>query len=49
MFHDRELPMTGNIPPEFSFFYHLVFEDVQIRIVEAGGRHEVEGPRSGAR
>ena len=28
-------PMTTSIPPLFSFFYHLVFEDVRIEIVQA--------------
>lgn len=49
MFHDQALPLTASVPPEFSFFYHVVFEDVQIQIVEAGGRYEVEGPSSGTR
>ncbi len=30
--HDAPTPMTGNIPPPFSFFYHLVFEDVAFEI-----------------
>ena len=29
-FHDDLFPNTGNVPPPFSFFYHLVFEDVRI-------------------
>ena len=34
VFHDAPGPMVGgNIPPMFSFFYHLVFEDVKIRVV----------------
>jgi hypothetical protein len=33
-FHDEHFPMTGNFPPIFSFFYHLVFEDVSIVIRE---------------
>ena len=35
VFHDEKFPMTNNMPPLFSFFYHLVFEDVSIRIVES--------------
>jgi len=30
--HDAPMPMTGNIPPVFSFFYHVVFEDVTVEI-----------------
>ena len=33
-FHDDMLPLTGNVPPHFSFFYHLVFEDVRIELVQ---------------
>lgn len=33
-FHDDVFPRTTNIPPLFSFFYHLVFEDVRIEIVQ---------------
>ncbi len=29
-FHDDLFPDTGNVPPPFSFSYHLVFEDVRI-------------------
>lgn len=32
--HDEHFPATTNFPPIYSFFYHLVFEDVSIRIVE---------------
>ena len=32
-FHDDVFPRTNNVPPLFSFFYHLVFEDVQIEIL----------------
>ena len=35
VFHDDLFPVTTNIPPFFSFFYHLVFEEVQIEIVQA--------------
>ena len=35
VFHDERFPRTANVPPIFSFFYHLVFEDVWIQIVEA--------------
>jgi hypothetical protein len=34
-FHDDLSPQTGNIPPPFSFFYHLLFEDVRIEILQA--------------
>ena len=37
-FHDDPLPMTANMPPLFEFFYHLVFEDVELEI------SHVEGP-----
>jgi hypothetical protein len=36
-FHDDVFPITTSIPPLFSFFYHLVFEDVRIEILQAGG------------
>ena len=36
-FHDDAFPMTANVPPLFSFFYHLVFEDVRIEVVHADG------------
>jgi hypothetical protein len=36
-FHDDLFPVTGNVPPPFSFFYHLVFEDVQIEILQGDG------------
>lgn len=33
VFHDAPGPgTTGNFPPQFSFFYHLVFEDVSVEI-----------------
>jgi hypothetical protein len=35
VFHDEHFPMTTNLPPIYSFFYHLVFEDVQIKIIES--------------
>jgi len=35
VFHDERFPRTDNIPPLFSFFYHLVFEDVYVTILEA--------------
>jgi hypothetical protein len=34
-FHDDVFPNTDNLPAPFSFFYHLVFEDVRIEIVQA--------------
>jgi len=34
VFHDERFPRTSNVPPLYSFFYHLVFEDVAIRIVQ---------------
>lgn len=36
-FHDDVFPLTTSVPPLFSFFYHLVFEDVRIEIVQADG------------
>ncbi|RLE22970.1 MAG: hypothetical protein DRJ50_06880 [Actinobacteria bacterium] len=36
-FHDDAFPMTSSVPPLFSFFYHLVFEDVRIEIIQADG------------
>jgi hypothetical protein len=36
-FHDDLFPLTGNVPPPFSFFYHLVFEDVRIEILQGDG------------
>lgn len=38
VFHDDQFPMTSNIPPLFSFFYHLVFEEVKIEIVHGQPR-----------
>lgn len=33
VFHDGDQPMvSGNFPPIFDFFYHLVFEDVQVSV-----------------
>lgn len=35
VFHDAPgpvVPVPGNFPPPFSFFYHLTFEDVTIDI-----------------
>jgi len=32
VFHDAPGPLTDNFPPPFSFFYHLVFEDVRVEI-----------------
>ncbi|MCP3919878.1 MAG: hypothetical protein GY711_30465 [bacterium] len=34
-FHDERFPLTANVPPLFEFFYHLVFEDVEVRISHA--------------
>lgn len=34
-FHDDLFPNTTNLPPPFSFFYHLVFERVHIEIMQA--------------
>lgn len=36
VFHDERFPLTSNHPPLFSFFYHVVFEDVSISIRENG-------------
>jgi hypothetical protein len=36
-FHDDVFPLTTSVPPLFSFFYHLVFEDVRIEIIQADG------------
>ena len=41
--HDDLFPMTSNVPPPFSFFYHLVFEDVSIEILQ--GDPEPTAPR----
>ncbi len=35
--HDDAFPMTTNIPPIFSFFYHVIFEEVRMEIVQADG------------
>ncbi len=32
VFHDMPGPMTANMPPPLSFFYHLTFEKVKIEI-----------------
>ncbi len=33
VFHDAPGPnQTANLPPPFSFFYHLTFENVKIKI-----------------
>lgn len=34
-FHDERFPATRNVPAMFAFEYHLVFEDVLVRIVES--------------
>ena len=36
VWHDAPTPTTANVPPMFSFFYHLTFEDVSIRITHTG-------------
>ncbi len=36
IFHDAPMPATTNIPPPFSFFYYLVFEDVTVSIQHRG-------------
>lgn len=36
VFHDAPGPTTTNFPDEFSFFYHLQFEDVRLHIEHAG-------------
>ena len=45
-FHDlrSNAPVNGNVPPLFKFFYHLVFEEVEIRIVQ---REKVGEPSRG--
>lgn len=32
VFHDAPGPATDNVPPPFSFFYHLTFEDVKMTV-----------------
>ena len=32
VFHDAPMPMTDNVPPPLSFFYHLAFENVRIEL-----------------
>jgi len=52
-FHDDAFPVTQNIPPIFSFFYHLVFEEVRIEIrqfepdqmPQPGGSFDATEPR----
>ncbi len=34
VFHDAPGPMVGNIPPMFSFFYHVIFEKVSIQAIQ---------------
>jgi len=34
-FQDERLPRTSNKPAMFSFQYHLVFEDVVLRITDS--------------
>ena len=43
-FHDELFPNTGNVPPPFSFFYHVLFEDVKIEIVQADDREKTPPP-----
>jgi len=33
VFHDAPGPKVGNIPPMFSFFYHVIFEKVRLRVL----------------
>jgi hypothetical protein len=35
VFHDERFPTTASHPNLYSFFYHLVFEDVVIQLVQA--------------
>jgi hypothetical protein len=35
VFHDDAFPTTTSIPPLYSFFYHLVFEEVRIEILQS--------------
>lgn len=37
VFHDDLRPVTSNVPDLYSFFYHVVFEDVRIEIVQSEG------------
>jgi hypothetical protein len=52
---DHHFPMTADYPPLFSFFYHLVFEDVATQIAEKDGPipvdppSQAEFPRGGSR
>jgi hypothetical protein len=32
VFHEAPGPMTDNIPPPHSFFYHVTFQDVKLEI-----------------
>jgi hypothetical protein len=34
-FHDDIFPRTSSMPPIYSFFYHLLFEEVRIEIVQS--------------
>ena len=34
VFEDAPGPMTDNVPPPLSFFYHLTFEDVKLYIIQ---------------
>ncbi len=43
-FHDEVFPTTSSVPHLFSFFYHLVFEDVSIEIVQADTPQEPRPP-----
>ncbi len=36
VFHDMPGPMTANFPPPASFFYHLTFEKVKIKVIQSG-------------
>jgi hypothetical protein len=35
VFHDDIFPRTTSLPPIYSFFYHLLFEEVKIEIVQS--------------
>jgi hypothetical protein len=32
VFHEAPGPMTDNVPPPHSFFYHVTFQDVKVAI-----------------
>ena len=34
-FHDDLFPRTSSLPPVYSFFYHILFEEVRIEIVQS--------------